>query len=61
MIEGTKFVRLPNCYVGCTRVECVYCVSGICPTPFICKGNSDAMCHELPNYKVLTWLILDED
>ena len=48
---------LPNRWVKCSSVMCVYNVEGgFCDTPQINKGNGDAACHRESNRALLSRL-----
>ena len=49
---------LPNSPTPCPKGHCIYNEAGICDSPQINKGNSDAACFRMSNKSVITFLML---
>lgn len=53
---------IPDRPMICIEEDCVYCEGymkgdgGTCDTPWINRGNGDALCHRVRPREVLTWL-----
>lgn len=58
MTQRLTFRSLPYAPTPCPKGTCVYNESGICSSPQVNKGNSDASCFDMSNKGLLALLLV---